>query len=78
MTSHPEPPSPQIRPSGASMWPLLIAVVGFGSYFVWRDLDDRRIARGDLTPWERMEIVRRQNAEIELNKQVDKILGIPR
>lgn len=43
---------PAAPPSSAVLWLLLLAVVGFGSYFAWRESDNRRIARGDLTPQE--------------------------
>jgi tryptophan-rich sensory protein len=79
MTEQPErPPSQPGHPLAAPLWLLLFAVVGFGSYLVWREADNRRIARGDLTPWERMEILRKQRAEEDLSRRVDQILGIPR
>lgn len=71
-----EPPAiqpdrqPAAPPSSGVLWLLLLAVVGFGSYFAWRESENRRIARGDLTPqeaWEKMlrDDVRRASEAID-------------
>lgn len=60
------PGQPVRRRSAASsiaipLWLLLLAIVAFGSYFAWREADNRRIARGDLTDREWFENEQRED-----------------
>lgn len=58
------------NPIALPLWLIFIAVVGFGSYLVWREKENRRIARGELTWEEQREILDRK----ELEQQVDRFL----